>query len=253
MRRWITLCACILALLAMPFAVTAAVVGDENVTVTPGEEIGQMDNQTADMTIAAYISQDENLTRLAEAITMAGLYDTLNSEGPYTVFAPSDDAFNALGNDTVNQLMIDTANLTMVLQYHVVEGEYTSVDITSMAGNQTGQQNQTGNETEGGVLEIFSGLLGGENETASENMSTLTTLAGEDLNVSATDGEVMVENATVTMADINTTNGVIHIIDQVLVPASVNLTAAENQTTMQVETPTTTMAENQSGLVGVVQ
>jgi uncharacterized surface protein with fasciclin (FAS1) repeats len=234
----------------MPFAVTAAVIGDENATATPMGETGQMDNQTANMTIAAYISEDENLTRLAEAITAAGLYDTLNSGGPYTLFAPSNEAFDALGNDTVNQLMNETDNLTMVLQYHVVEGEYTAENITSMAGNQTDQEDQAGNESEGGVLDIFSGLLGGENETAGENMSTLTTLAGEDLNVSATDGEVMVENATVTMADINTTNGVIHIIDQVLVPPGVNLTAAENQTMME-ETPTP--AENDTGLVGVVQ
>lgn len=252
MRRWITLCACILALLAMPFAVTAAVIGDENATATPMGETEQMDNQTEDMTIAAYIEQDENLTRLAEAVNVAGLYDTLNGEGPYTVFAPSNEAFDALGNDTVNQLMNETDNLTMVLEYHVVDGEYTAENITSMAGNQTGEQNQTaGNESEGGVLDIFSGLLGGENETAGENMSTLTTLAGEDLNVSATDGEVMVENATVTMADINTTNGVIHIIDQVLVPPGVNLTAAEE--TAGEETPTEEMAENQSGMVGVVQ
>ncbi|MCK9308475.1 MAG: fasciclin domain-containing protein, partial [Methanoculleus sp.] len=134
MRRWIALCACILALLALPFAATAVVVGDENATMTPVDETGQMDNQTADMTITAYIEQDENLTRLAEAISVAGLYDTLNSGGPYTVFAPSDDAFDALGNDTVNQLMNETDNLTMVLQYHVVEGEYTSENLTSMAG-----------------------------------------------------------------------------------------------------------------------
>ncbi|NMA10855.1 MAG: fasciclin domain-containing protein [Methanomicrobiales archaeon] len=261
MRRWIALCACILALLAMPFAVTAAVIGDENVTETPMGETGQMDNQTADMTIAAYISEDENLTRLAAAISAAGLYDILNGEGPYTVFAPSNEAFDALGNDTVDQLMSEPDNLTMVLQYHVVEGEYTSENITEMAGNQTGGENQTaGNESEGGVLDIFSGLLGGGNETAGENMSTLTTLAGEDLNVSVTDGEVMVENATVTMADINTTNGVIHIIDQVLVPPGVNLTAAGNETVTpmgETTTPmgeaTTPMVENQSGLVGVVQ
>jgi|GEM_PF-639001 len=266
MKRWLTLCACILALLAMPFAVSAAVIGDENATATPMGEAGQMDNQTADMTIAGYIAQDQNLTRLNEAITVAGLYDTLNSGGPYTLFAPSNEAFDALGNDTVNQLMNETDNLTMVLQYHVVEGEYTSENITSMAGNQTGDQNQTaGNESQGGVLDIFSGLLGGGNETAGENMSTLTTLAGEELNVSATDGEVMVENATVTMADINTTNGVIHIIDQVLVPPGANLTAAGNQTGVQAvtpaetptggmaETPTATVAGNQSGLVGVVQ
>ena len=248
MRRWIALCACILALLAMPFAVTAAVVGDENATMTPGNQTGQMDNQTADMTIAAYIEQDQNLTRLAEAISVAGLYDTLNTGGPYTVFAPSDDAFDALGNDTVNQLMNETDNLTMVLQYHVVAGEYTSVDLINMTENQTG--NQTGNETEGGILDIFSGLLGMGNETG--NMTALETLAGEDLNVTVSDGEVMIENATVTTADINTTNGVIHIIDQVLVSPGLNLTAAENQTAMETETPTETMAGNQT-LVGVVQ
>ncbi|KUK63529.1 MAG: Beta-Ig-H3/fasciclin [Methanoculleus marisnigri] len=248
MRRWIALCTCILALLAMPFAVTAAVVGDENATMTPGNQTGQMDNQTADMTIAAYIEQDQNLTRLAEAISVAGLYDTLNTGGPYTVFAPSDDAFDALGNDTVNQLMNETDNLTMVLQYHVVAGEYTSVDLINMTENQTG--NQTGNETEGGILDIFSGLLGMGNETG--NMTALETLAGEDLNVTVSDGEVMIENATVIMADINTTNGVIHIIDQVLVSPGLNLTAAENQTAMETETPTETMAGNQT-LVGVVQ
>jgi Secreted and surface protein containing fasciclin-like repeats len=248
MRRWIALCTCILALLAMPFAVTAAVVGDENATMTPGNQTGQMDNQTANMTIAAYIEQDQNLTRLAEAISVAGLYDTLNTGGPYTVFAPSDDAFDALGNDTVNQLMNETDNLTMVLQYHVVAGEYTSVDLINMTENQTG--NQTGNETEGGILDIFSGLLGMGNETG--NMTALETLAGEDLNVTVSDGEVMIENATVTTADINTTNGVIHIIDQVLVSPGLNLTAAENQTAMETETPTETMAGNQT-LVGVVQ
>ncbi|MDD3112643.1 MAG: fasciclin domain-containing protein [Methanofollis liminatans] len=250
MRRWIALCACILALLALPFAATAVVVGDENATMTPVDETGQMDNQTADMTITAYIEQDENLTRLAEAISVAGLFDTLNSGGPYTVFAPSDDAFDALGNDTVNQLMNETDNLTMVLQYHVIEGEYTSANLINMTENQTGNETQS----EGGVLEIFSGLLGMGNETG--NMTTLTTLAGEDLNVTASDGEVMIENATVTMVDINTTNGVIHIIDQVLVPPGLNLTAAENQTvtetTMETGTPAETMAGNQT-LVGVVQ
>jgi len=84
----------------------------------------------------------------------------------------------------------------------------------------------------------------------------------KDLNVTVVDGEVMVGNATVTMADINTTNGVIHVIDQVLVPASVNLTT-ENQTGMQATTPTETVATttpagteavaNQTMLIGSVQ
>ena len=241
MRRWTALCICILVLLAMPFAVTAALVGDENVTATPDNETGQMDN----MTIAGYVAQDENLTKLAEALNVTALYDALDTGGPYTVFAPSDDAFDALGNETVNQLFNETANLTTVLQYHVVEGKYTSANLTAMAENQTGQQNQTGNETGGSILDIFGGLLGGGNQTG--NMTTLETLSGESLNVTVSDGEIMVENATVTMKDINTTNGVIHIIDQVLVPPGMNLTVAENQTgvmaneTTEVMTTETTM------------
>jgi len=225
----------------MPFAVTAAQAGDGNVTATPYNETGQMDN----MTIAGYVAQDENLTKLAEALNVTALYDALDTGGPYTVFAPSDDAFDALGNETVNQLFNETANLTTILQYHVVEGKYTSANLTAMAENQTGQQNQTGNETGGSILDIFGGLLGGGNQTG--NMTTLETLSGESLNVTVSDGEIMVENATVTMKDINTTNGVIHIIDQVLVPPGMNLTVAENQTgvmaneTTEVMTTETTM------------
>ncbi len=235
MRRWTVLCACILVLLAMPFAVTAVPVGDENVTVTPGDDTGQMQNQTEDMTIAAYIAQDANLTRLSAAITAAELFDTLNSGGPYTVFAPSDEAFDALGNDTVNQLMAEPDNLTLLLQYHIVEGEYTAENLTTMTGNQTG--NQTENETNGGIMDIFGGLLGGDGGEEAGNMTMLDTLSGESLNVTASDGEVMIENATVVQADINTTNGVIHIIDVVLVPPGLNLTTMENQTTGGIVTP----------------
>lgn len=243
MRRWTALFACILVLLAMPFAVTAALVGDENATVTPGNETGQMENQTEDMTIAAYISQDENLTRLSEAINAAGLFDTLNSGGPYTVFAPSDEAFNAVGNDTLNQLIAEPANLTLLLQYHVVDGEYTAAILINMTQNQTGNQteNQTGNQTEnqtdGGILGILGGLLGGGEGEQAGNMTTLDTLSGESLNVTVSDGKVMVENATVTQADIITSNGVIHIIDQVLVPPGLNLTTTENETTGGAVTP----------------
>jgi len=232
MRRWTTLCICILVLLAMPLAVTAAQAGDGNVTATPYNKTGQMSNQTANMTVAGYIAQDENLTRLAEALNVTGLYDALDTGGPYTVFAPSDDAFNALGNETVNQLFNETANLTTILQYHVVEGKYTSANLTAMAENQTGQQNQTGNQTGENILGIIGGLLGGGNQTGNQtgNMTTLKTLSGESLNVTVSDGKIMVENANVTMKDINTTNGVIHVIDKVLVPPGMNLTVAENQT-----------------------
>ncbi|WP_292392553.1 fasciclin domain-containing protein [Methanoculleus sp. UBA303] len=241
MNRWITLCACIFVLLAIPFAVTAALVGDGNATMTPGNQTGnQTGNETGNMTVAGYIAQDQNLTRLARALNVTGLYDTLNTGGPYTVFAPNNEAFNALGNVTVNQLFNETTNLTTVLQYHVVKGEYTSANLTSMAGN------QTDNQTSGGVLGVLSGLLGGGNQTGNAtenmtrnqtgNMTTLKTLTGENLNITVSDGQIMVENANVTMKDINTTNGVIHIIDRVLMPPGLNLTTTGNQTTAGYQT-----------------
>jgi uncharacterized surface protein with fasciclin (FAS1) repeats len=220
----------------MPLVVTAAVVGGENATMMPGNETGQVGNQTANMSIAAYIEQDQNLTTLSEAIATVGLYDTLNSAGPYTVFAPNNDAFDALGNDTVAVLMAEPDNLTLLLQYHVVDGAYTVENLTSMAQNQTMNQtqnqtmNQTQNQTGGSILDIFSGFFGGDGGQQAGNMTTLQTLSGENLTVTVSNGTVMVENATIVQADINTTNGVIHIIDKVLVPPGLNLTTTGNQT-----------------------
>jgi len=226
MKRWIAPCVCILILLAIPFAVTAALVGDGNATMTPGNVTG---NTTGNMTVAGYIAQDQNLTKLAEALNITGFSGMLNSGGPYTVFAPSNDAFNALGNDTVSQLFNDSASLTKVLQYQIVKGEYTSANLTAMAGNQT--ENQTDNTSNGGILDIFGGLFGGnKNGNETGTAVTLQTLSDESLNVTVSNGVIMVENATVTMKDINTTNGVIQIVDRVLIPPGLNLATTGNTT-----------------------
>ncbi len=226
MKRWIAPCVCILILLAIPFAVTAALVGDGNATMTPGNVTG---NTTGNMTVAGYIAQDQNLTKLAEALNITGFSGMLNSGGPYTVFAPSNDAFNALGNDTVSQLFNDSASLTRVLQYQIVKGEYTSANLTAMAGNQT--ENQTDNTSNGGILDIFGGLFGGnKNGNETGTAVTLQTLSDESLNVTVSNGVIMVENATVTMKDINTTNGVIQIVDRVLIPPGLNLATTGNTT-----------------------
>jgi len=226
MKRWIAPCVCILILLAIPFAVTAALVGDGNATMTPGNVTG---NTTGNMTVAGYIAQDQNLTKLAEALNITGFSGMLNSGGPYTVFAPSNDAFNALGNDTVSQLFNDSASLTRVLQYQIVKGEYTSANLTAMAGNQT--ENQTDNTSNGGISGIISGLFGGNTaENTTGTAVTLQTLSDESLNVTVSNGVIMVENATVTMKDINTTNGVIQIVDRVLIPPGLNLATTGNTT-----------------------
>jgi len=119
---------------------------------------------------------------LVAAVQAADLVDTLKSEGPFTVFAPTDEAFAALPEGTVENLLKpeNKDQLIAVLTYHVVPGAVMSGDIA------------------GKKLEV-------------------ATVQGSDLSIDATMG-VKVDNATVVSADIETSNGVIHVIDQVLLP-----------------------------------
>jgi uncharacterized surface protein with fasciclin (FAS1) repeats len=119
---------------------------------------------------------------LVTAVTAAGLVDTLKGTGPYTVFAPADAAFAAVPKDTLDALLADPKGaLTDVLTYHVASGKVMSSDLTD------GQ--------------------------------VITTVNGAPLKVTIkSDGTVMIGDATVTTADIETSNGVIHVIDKVLVP-----------------------------------
>ncbi|MEN0001240.1 MAG: fasciclin domain-containing protein [Pseudomonadota bacterium] len=117
---------------------------------------------------------------LVAAVQAAGLVDTLKGEGPFTVFAPTDDAFAEIGS-TVEELLkpenIDT--LTAVLTYHVVPGKVMSTDL-------------------------------------SDDM-TAATVQGEEITIDLDNG-VMVNDANVVTADIETSNGVIHVIDKVILP-----------------------------------
>lgn len=117
---------------------------------------------------------------LLTAVDAAGLGDTLADGGPFTVFAPTDDAFVALPRETVQGLLADPAALVRVLTYHVVPG-ITSAQITHDSEQKT---------IEGGVLKL------------------------------AVNGGVTVNDATVIQADVEAENGVIHVIDQVLIPAA---------------------------------
>ena len=120
---------------------------------------------------------------LVAAVEAAGLVDTLKGDGPFTVFAPTDEAFAALPEGTVEELLkpenID--QLTAILTYHVVPGKVMSTDLTD------------------------------DMEAATVQGATVTI----DL-----DNGVMVEQANVVAADIETSNGVIHVIDQVILPES---------------------------------
>jgi len=125
---------------------------------------------------------DGRFTTLVAAIEAAGLAETLKGEGPFTVFAPTDEAFAALPAGTVEDLLKpeNRDTLVAILTYHVVAGEVMSTDI---AGKQ---------------MEV-------------------ATVQGSTIEIDATDA-VMVDSATVTQADIEASNGVIHVVDTVLMP-----------------------------------
>jgi uncharacterized surface protein with fasciclin (FAS1) repeats len=116
---------------------------------------------------------------LVTAVQAAGLVDTLKGKGPFTVFAPTDEAFAKLPAGTVEALLKDKAKLTKILTYHVVPGQVMSKDVKS------------------GKVKSVEG-------------SSITVKAGAD--------GVTVDNAKVVAVDVLTTNGVIHVIDTVIIP-----------------------------------
>jgi uncharacterized surface protein with fasciclin (FAS1) repeats len=175
---------------------TAACSGDEDGAETAGteettsatpepteEESAPAESDIVDTAVAA-----GSFTTLATALEAAGLVDTLKGEGPYTVFAPTDDAFAALPDGTLDDLLADPeGQLTDILTYHVVEGEVMAADVVTMDGQ------------------------------------SVPTVQGGELTIRVDGDQVMLEDATgatvnVTQTDIGASNGVIHVIDGVLMP-----------------------------------
>ena len=120
---------------------------------------------------------------LVAAVKAAGLVDTLKGEGPFTVFAPTDAAFAKLPKGTVESLLKpeNKAKLQAILTYHVVAGKVKAADVVKLTGAKTVQ--------------------------------------GQNVDIKVVDGKVMVDNAKVVKTDIDTSNGVIHVIDSVILPA----------------------------------
>ncbi|NWF68448.1 MAG: phosphate ABC transporter substrate-binding protein PstS family protein [Chloroflexi bacterium] len=138
-------------------------------------------------TIAEVAAQAGNFTTLLAAVEAAGLTETLGSEGPFTVFAPTDEAFAAVPAPVIAYLLAHPAELTRVLTYHVVAGNVMSTDLAGMV-DENGQ-------------------------VTAESLDM-----ANPLTVTVSDMGVMVNDATVTAADIVASNGVIHVIDRVLIP-----------------------------------
>lgn len=148
-----------------------------------------VESPVADETIVGVAAGNPDFSTLVAAVQAAGLAETLSGPGPYTVFAPTNAAFEALPAGLVDALLLPENKevLTQILTYHVVEGEVMSSDV------QPGE---------------------------------VPTVEGEDLTITVKpNGTVRVNDAKVTAVDIEGSNGVIHVINKVLVPPNVDVNA----------------------------
>lgn len=124
-----------------------------------------------------------NFKTLAAALTAGNLIDTLSGTGPFTVFAPTDDAFAKIPKSDLDALLVDTEKLKKVLTYHVVSGKVMAADVTKM-----------------------------------KDGTKVKTVQGSELTLHLQGGKVKLDDSNVTKTDIDTSNGVIHVIDTVLMP-----------------------------------
>lgn len=131
-------------------------------------------------TIVDIAVENGNFKTLTTALTEAGLVETLSGEGPFTVFAPTDEAFAKLPAGTVESLLKDKEKLTSILTYHVVPGKVMAADVVKL--------------------------------------TSATTVQGQDVTVKVEGGKVMINDAQVVTTDIEASNGVIHVIDTVILP-----------------------------------
>ena len=166
-------------------------VQDSSVT---SSEMDSQDDMKNGETVADIAMSNDNFSTLVTAIKAAGLGETLQGDGPFTVFAPTNDAFNKLPDGTVDTLLKpeNKDKLTSILTYHVVSGEFMAADVMKAI--------KDGN----GTYEI----------NTIEGTKITATMDGD--NVILTD--VAGNKSTVTMTDIDGSNGVIHAIDTVLMP-----------------------------------
>ena len=129
---------------------------------------------------------NDNLKTLVAAVKAGGLVDVLKSDGPFTVFAPTDQAFAALPEGTLESLLKpeNKDQLASILKYHVVAGKVKSSDLS--------------------------------------NGQKAATVQGEKVGVSIKNGKVKIDDAQVVMADVEAKNGIVHVIDKVILPPSMN-------------------------------
>ena len=175
----------LLALLAILALVVAACSSSDDETVetttaAPTETTQAMDDEMTTNTIVDVAVAGEFNTLVA-AVQAAGLVETLSGDGPFTVFAPTDAAFAALAEGTLDSLLADPAALAEILTYHVVAGSVLAADVVGL--------------------------------------DSATTVQGGDIMIEVVDGGVVLNGtANVIATDVMASNGVVHVIDQVILP-----------------------------------
>ena len=151
---------------------------DKKTDATTAAAVSKSYDKSGDIVETAIAA--ENFTTLVAAVKAAGLVEALKGDGPFTVFAPTDEAFAALPEGTVEGLLKDTEKLTAILTYHVVPGIVKAEDVVKV--------------------------------------DKAETLQGQSVMVKVSDDKVMIDNANVIKTDIMASNGVIHVIDAVIMP-----------------------------------
>jgi uncharacterized surface protein with fasciclin (FAS1) repeats len=133
-------------------------------------------------TIVDVAAGNPDFSTLVAAVKAAGLVETLSGEGPFTVFAPTNEAFAKLPEGKVDSLLADIPTLKKILTYHVVAGKVMAADVVGL--------------------------------------DSATTVQGDDVKIAVVDGKVKLnDSAMVTATDLEASNGVIHVIDTVLIPS----------------------------------
>ena len=184
MKQWTARLAVIgVAVAAVGFAAGCGDDDDDDSTTTQAESTAAETTAAEPATIVAAAQATPDLSTLVTAVTAAGLAETLSGPGPYTVFAPTNAAFEALPPGTLDDLLkpANKKQLADVLSYHVVDGEFLSTDLQS---------------------------------------GPVPTLLGPDVEVAVKGATVTVNGVPVEMADVQTGNGVVHVIGEVLTPPS---------------------------------
>lgn len=171
-----------IALSLAALSLIAAACGDDaDSTTTSAATDTTVVEEMVDSTIVEVAAEAGTFETLLAAADAAGLVDTLNGDGPFTVFAPTDAAFAALPDGTLDSLLADPEQLSAILLYHVVPGEVKAADVVEL--------------------------------------SSATTVEGSDIEITIDDGTVVLNgSANVTATDIDASNGVVHVIDSVILP-----------------------------------